>query len=135
MTEKLDVHDRDPWSEADVEDLQVSLAAGASIEEAAAHISRAGTLPDVQRKADELGLKYESRPVAPAPLRIITKAEVLLHEGYYWVAFEFEDGSKWSAPAESKLQAESQTRNRIGDVVLLGGSPWVRSGSKHPARW
>jgi hypothetical protein len=135
MMEKVDVHDHDPWSEADVSDLKESLEHGASIEEAAQHICRAGTLLAVQRKADELGLKYESRPVAPAPVRIITKAEVVLRDGYYWAAFEFDDGSRWSEPSTSKLQAEFETRDRIGDAVLLGGSPLLRPGSKHPARW
>jgi hypothetical protein len=69
----------------------------------------------------------------PAPLRTITKAAVFLRDGFYWVAFEFDDGSKWSAPTESKLQAEFQTRDRIGDVVVLDGTPWL-SPRQRPAK-
>jgi hypothetical protein len=65
-------------------------------------------------------------PSPPAPLRTITKAEVLLRKGYYWIAFEFDDGSTWATPAASKLHAEFETRDRIGDTVLLGGSPLSR---------
>ena len=69
------------------------------------------------------------------PLRRITKAEAVLRDGFYWVVFEFDDGSKWKAPAGSKLQALFQTRNRIGDVVLLDGTPWLRPNAKRrPAR-
>jgi hypothetical protein len=135
MTEKLDVHDSDPWSEADVEDLTASLAAGASIEEAAAHISRADTLPDVQRKADELGLKYESRPPRSAVTRKITSAYVLSRPDGYWVGFEFDNGTTHAERAASKEQAEFDTRDRVGDDVPLNGSPLLRPGNKHPARW
>jgi hypothetical protein len=61
-----------------------------------------------------------------APLRTITKAQVVLRSGFYWQAFEFDDGSKWEARAASKLEADFQTRDRIGDVVLLSGSPLLR---------
>src|SRR5204862_3902338 len=118
-------------------DLRAVLADGiTSIEEAARHLCRSGTLPEVRRKADELGLEYARRlPTPPMPVRRITKAQVLIRAGYYWVAFEFDDGSKWEEPSTSKLQAEFETRDRVGDTVLLSGSPLLRPGHKHPARW
>ena len=42
----------------DVEDLISSLKSGDTIEEAAHHLCRSGTVEDVRRKADELGLSY-----------------------------------------------------------------------------
>jgi len=129
--DKTDAHDGDPWSEADERDLRASLAAGSSIEEAATHLSRSGTLQEVRRKARELGLTWSREmPSPPAPLRMITKAEVLLRDGYYWVVFQFDDGSKWEEPSTSKLQAEFETRDRIGDAVLFGGSPLLRPPGK-----
>jgi hypothetical protein len=44
-----DTYDREPWSN------------GGTIEDAAKHLCRSGTIDDVRRKAEELGLAYERR--------------------------------------------------------------------------
>jgi hypothetical protein len=45
----------------DVRDLAAALQSGSTIEDAAQHLCRSGTIDEVRRKADELGLKYKSR--------------------------------------------------------------------------
>jgi hypothetical protein len=49
------------WSEKDLRNLMASLRCGDTIEEAAQHLCRSGTVDEVRRKAEELGLKYKSR--------------------------------------------------------------------------
>jgi hypothetical protein len=61
MRKKIDTHDGDFWTEMAVRDLMAELRSGSSIEEAAQHLCRSGTVDDVRRKAEELGLKYKSR--------------------------------------------------------------------------
>ena len=63
MTETTpkDIYDGAPWSEMALRDLRDALAHGDTIEEAAALLCRSGTVDDVRRKADELGLSYRSR--------------------------------------------------------------------------
>jgi hypothetical protein len=61
MAVKIDANDGKHWSERDVRDLMASLRCGDTIEEAAQHLSRSGTVDEVRRKAEELGLKYKSR--------------------------------------------------------------------------
>jgi hypothetical protein len=61
MKKKIDAHDGDFWTEMAVRDLMSELRSGSSIEEAAQHLCRSGTVDDVRRKAEELGLKYKSR--------------------------------------------------------------------------
>jgi hypothetical protein len=58
MSEKpiQDTNDGKPWSEMDLLDLRNSLAYGTSIEEVAGFLCRAGTVEEVKRKAEELGL-------------------------------------------------------------------------------
>lgn len=56
-----DIYDGQPWTEMDVEDLTAALRSGSTIEDAAKHLCRAGTVDNVRRKADELGLSYKSR--------------------------------------------------------------------------
>jgi hypothetical protein len=58
MSEKpiQDTNDGKPWSEMDLLDLRNSLAYGNSIEEVAGFLCRAGTVEEVKRKAEELGL-------------------------------------------------------------------------------
>jgi hypothetical protein len=51
-----DRNDGKPWSEMDLFDLRNSLAFGRSIEEIAGFLCRAGTVEEVKRKAEELGL-------------------------------------------------------------------------------
>ena len=57
----IDIYDGAPWTEMDLEDLTAVLKAGDTIEEAAHHLCRSGTVEDVRRQAEELGLKYTSR--------------------------------------------------------------------------
>jgi hypothetical protein len=58
MNEKpiQDLNDGKPWSEMDLFDLRNSLAYGDSIEEVAGFLCRSGTVAEVKRKAEELGL-------------------------------------------------------------------------------
>jgi len=58
---KIDIYDAEPSTEMDVEDLKAALKSGDTIEEAARHLCRSGTVDDVRRKAEELGLKYTRR--------------------------------------------------------------------------
>jgi len=55
---KIDVNDGKPGSE----DLKNSLAQGESIEEVAGFLCRSGTVDEVRRKAEELGLDCGSNP-------------------------------------------------------------------------
>ena len=55
-----DANDGKPWTETDVRGLMAALRVGDTIEEAAEHLCRAGTIKDVRHKAEELGLKYRS---------------------------------------------------------------------------
>ena len=57
----MDIYDGEPWTEMDIEDLTAALKSGDTIEDAAHHLCRSGTVEDVRRKAEELGLKYTSR--------------------------------------------------------------------------
>jgi hypothetical protein len=57
---KSDANDGKHWSEKDVRNLMASLRCGDTIEEAAERLCRSGTVDDVRRKAEELGLKYKS---------------------------------------------------------------------------
>jgi hypothetical protein len=61
MPKKKDTYDGAPWTEMDVEDLIAALRSGATIEDAAQHLCRSGTVDEVRRKAEVLGLKYKSR--------------------------------------------------------------------------
>jgi hypothetical protein len=51
-----DINDGKPWSEMDLFDLRNSLAHGESTEELAGFLCRSGTVEEVRRKAEELGL-------------------------------------------------------------------------------
>jgi hypothetical protein len=54
-------NDGKPWTEMDVRALMAALRVGETIEEAADHLCRSGSVNDVRRKAEELGLKYKSQ--------------------------------------------------------------------------
>ena len=69
MAEKIDANDGEPWTEMDIGNLTATLKAGSAIEEAAEHLCRSGTLDDVRRKAEELGLTYKSRNDERGPRR------------------------------------------------------------------
>jgi hypothetical protein len=56
MAKKSDICDGEPWTEMDVRDLTAALKYGDTIEEAATHLCRSGTVEEVRRKAEELGL-------------------------------------------------------------------------------
>lgn len=53
----MDIYDGADWTEMDIEDLEASIGAGHSIEEAAQFLCRADSVDDVARKCEELGLK------------------------------------------------------------------------------
>jgi hypothetical protein len=52
----MDIYDAADWTEMDLEDLKSEIAAGRSIEEAAAFLCRADSVEDVRQKCRELGL-------------------------------------------------------------------------------
>jgi len=58
---KIDVYDGEPWTEIDIEDLTAALKHGSTIEDAANHLCRSGTVDEVRRKAEELGLSYKTK--------------------------------------------------------------------------
>jgi hypothetical protein len=61
MAVKIDANDGKRWTEMDVEVLRSALRYGDTIEEVAEFLCRSGTVDEVRRKAEELGLKYKSR--------------------------------------------------------------------------
>jgi hypothetical protein len=62
MAEKYDIYDGEPWTEMDLRDLTAALTHGSTIEDAATHLCRSGSVDDVRRKAEELGLLKSSTP-------------------------------------------------------------------------
>ena len=127
-------NDGKAWSEMDVEDLKASLQHGTSIEEAAEHLCREGTLDEVKRKADELGLTYHSQPPEPPPpMHKITKAEVVEEDGVWGVYFEFDDGEAGIIDATSRQEAEFRARDRVGDELPVGSHPFLIPAKKLPS--
>jgi hypothetical protein len=61
---KFDIYDGDPSTGMDVRDLAAALASGSTIEDAAQHLCRSGTIDEVRRKAEELGLSYKTKASA-----------------------------------------------------------------------
>jgi hypothetical protein len=61
MVGKIDIFDNEPWTEMDIAHLSAALGSGDTIEKAARFLLRSGTVDDVWRKADELGLSYRTR--------------------------------------------------------------------------
>jgi hypothetical protein len=55
-----DANDGKAWTDMDVRHLMARLKWGDTIEETAQHLCRSGTINDVRRKAEQLGLKYTS---------------------------------------------------------------------------
>jgi hypothetical protein len=53
----MDIYDEADWTEMDLEDLRAAIEGGASIQEAADLLCRAGGVEEVARKCAELGLK------------------------------------------------------------------------------
>jgi hypothetical protein len=49
--------DGEPWTEMDLRDLTAALRSGSTIEDAAKHLCRSGTVDEVRRKAEELPSK------------------------------------------------------------------------------
>jgi hypothetical protein len=56
----VDAADGQEWSDGDLWDLRNSLEYGRSIEDVASLLCRSGTVDDVRRKAEELGLLYKA---------------------------------------------------------------------------
>ena len=59
MAVKIGIYDSEPWTDMDVEYLKAALRHGDTIEDAAQHLCRSGTVEDVRRKAEELGLSLQ----------------------------------------------------------------------------
>ena len=59
-----DVNDGEPWSEEDIHDLENHIRQGASLEERAEFLCRAGTVA-VAEKAKQLGLTFRHSPNSP----------------------------------------------------------------------
>jgi hypothetical protein len=57
----MDIYDRAPWTEMDIDDLKAAIESGRSIEEAAQFLCRADSVDDVARKCAELGLKPKAK--------------------------------------------------------------------------
>jgi hypothetical protein len=56
----MDIYDGAEWTEMDVEDLKSAIEHGASIEEAAEFLCRAGSFEEVRQKVSELGVRKKS---------------------------------------------------------------------------
>jgi hypothetical protein len=56
-----DIDDGAPWSEMDIEDLKNSVQHGYSPEWVAEFLCRSGTVGDVRKKAEELGLQFKTK--------------------------------------------------------------------------
>jgi hypothetical protein len=56
-----DTNDRKPWSEMDKFDLRAAVESGNTPEEAAGFLCRSGTVEEVKRRADAMGLKWRDR--------------------------------------------------------------------------
>jgi hypothetical protein len=58
---KADANDGKEWSEMDIEDLKNSVSRGHTPEWVAEFLCRSGTIGDVRRKAEELGLQFRTK--------------------------------------------------------------------------
>jgi hypothetical protein len=56
-----DIYDGAPWIEMHIEDLKALIGDGSSIEEAAQFLCRSGSVDEIKRKCEELGLKPKAR--------------------------------------------------------------------------
>jgi hypothetical protein len=56
-----DANDGKEWSEMDIEDLKNSVSRGHSPEQIAEFLCRSGTIGEVCRKAEELGLQFRTK--------------------------------------------------------------------------
>ena len=79
----MDIYDGDPWTEMDPRDLTAVLKSGDAIEDAAKHLCRSGTVDDVRRKAEELGLSDQES------ISLLTRSDlrperVLIFSECYW---------------------------------------------------
>jgi hypothetical protein len=61
LATKSDIYDGDPWTGMDVRDLAAALQSGSTIEDAAKRLCRSGTIDEVRRKAEQLGLSYKTK--------------------------------------------------------------------------
>jgi hypothetical protein len=60
----MDIYDHVPWTEMDVDDLTAALRSGNTIDDVAQDLCRSGTVDEVRRNAEELGLKYVAKGLA-----------------------------------------------------------------------
>ena len=121
MAALRDMNDGKEWDEGEIADLENSLAYGRTIEEAAIFLCRSGTIDDVRRKADELGLAYNSAPLPPpVPTKAITATGLYQIDADTWgVEFSFDDGSKQAVSVGPRPLAELTARDRVGDPVAI----------------
>ncbi len=56
-SESPDIYDGAPWTEMHIADLKALIEDGSSIEEAAQFLCRSGSVEEIKRKCEELGLK------------------------------------------------------------------------------
>jgi hypothetical protein len=67
FSKSTDIYDRAPWSETDLHDLRAAAEHGSTLEEAAGHLCRSGTIGEVAQKAEEMGLKLRREQSEPPP--------------------------------------------------------------------
>jgi hypothetical protein len=129
---KIDVHDGDAWTEDQVDDLRRSLAHGNSIEDAAAFLCRGGTVDDVARKAEELGLSYHHKqPSPPLPQHTVTAADAFDGGAGFWgIRFEYDDGLVEEVFFAGRKAAEFYARDRVGERRPIGVNPLLLPGSR-----
>jgi hypothetical protein len=58
---KPDIYDGAPWTDMAIADLRSAVESGSTPQEAAGHLCRSGTVDDVRRKAEQLGLEWRAR--------------------------------------------------------------------------
>jgi hypothetical protein len=116
-----DRNDGKAWDAGEIADLENSLAFGRTIEEAAEFLCRSGTIDDVRRKANELGLVYRRAPLPPpVPTKANTATRLYQIDANTWgVEFDFDDGSKQAVSVGPRPIAELTARDRTGDLVPI----------------
>jgi hypothetical protein len=54
-----DIYDGASWTEMDIDDLKAAIESGRSVRDAAEFLCRSGSVDEVRKKCEELGLKGE----------------------------------------------------------------------------
>jgi hypothetical protein len=66
--ETSDIYDGDPWTEMDIDDLKAAIEDGCSVADAAELLCRSGTVDEVEKKCDELGLPVTIKQRSAMPI-------------------------------------------------------------------